>query len=61
MSFLIREVVSPLLRRMGSILGTFLAAQGVAENEISAITGGLMALLGVVIDLGASHFERRGR
>lgn len=59
MSWLTQEILKPLSRRVGTMLGTAFVSLGVPSGETDIITAGAVALLGVLIDLGASHYNRK--
>lgn len=59
MSWVMQEILKPISRRVGTSLGTALVSLGVPSGEIDVITAGAFAALGVLIDLGASHYNRK--
>ncbi|MBL4806331.1 MAG: hypothetical protein JKY31_03480 [Rhodobacteraceae bacterium] len=59
MKFLLNELVKPLLRRGGSLLGGFLLTIGVMAPQVDIIVTGAMALASVAIDLLLSHRNRK--
>ncbi len=59
MKFLLREITKPILRRVGTAIAAYLAAQSIDANTIELIVNGLSATALVAWDLGWSHFERR--
>lgn len=60
-SSFINEIAAPLVRRLGTMVGTFLVSKGVLTDDASVIVNGVMAALLVVVDLGNSAAERRLR
>lgn len=52
MEYLIYEIMGPVARRLGTAVGTFLGGYGVAEGDVNAVVGGVVALVGIGVDLG---------
>jgi hypothetical protein len=57
-SYLIKEILKPILRRCGTAMGATLVGFGVAHEQAVAIETASIALLLVLADLILSHFER---
>ena len=51
MDFLTAQILRPLVRRAGSILAAYLVGLGVAHEVAATIELGLVAALGVALDL----------
>ena len=49
--FLINEILRPLSHRVGTLVGTFLTAQGIAQADISILLAALPVFVGVCLDL----------
>lgn len=58
---LANELLFPLVRRAGTALGAYMVAQGVAQDHVNMITGGIIAAAGVAFDLTLSHLNRGKR
>lgn len=49
--FVLREILRPISQRLGTALGTTLAALGVAESDISIVVAAVPVVLGISLDL----------
>ena len=58
---LFHNIADPLLRRIGTGAAAYLVGIGVATETASLIEAGLIAALGVSIDLVSSYLSRRNR
>lgn len=58
-SWVITEIVHPLLRRAGSNVATALTALGVSSGQIEIIVAGLVAAGAVATELAWSHLVRK--
>lgn len=56
--FILKELLKPTLRRLGSMIAGALVTYGVAEDAAVAIQTGAVAALAVAIDLAMSYMER---
>lgn len=57
---IMREIMSPLLRRGGTMIATWLISTGgISENEIQTIVNAIMAAAFVAFDLVGSYLERK--
>ncbi|QCS37299.1 hypothetical protein [Tortoise microvirus 81] len=61
METIIHEVVAPVARRVGTVLGSYLAGYGVADADISSVIAGFVALAGIGADLLIVHLRNRRR
>lgn len=63
MKLIMREVLAPLSRRLGTATGAFLLAYGVEQGSADLIASGVAAAVMVAADLVASALirNRRGR
>lgn len=59
MRILIKQVLNPILSRLGTILAVWLTANSVDAETAQQIVNGIMALALVLADLGLSAFFRR--
>jgi hypothetical protein len=48
---IIDEIVRPIGHRVGTALGAYLTAQGIASDDIGIILSAVPVVLGVVVDL----------
>jgi hypothetical protein len=51
MGMLLNEILRPIGHRIGTAVGTFLTAQGVAADDISIILAAVPVAVGVLVDL----------
>ena len=51
MGFLIDQIVRPLGHRLGTGIGAFLTANGIAQADINILVAAIPVAVGVVIDL----------
>lgn len=61
MNWLMSEVLKPISRRLGTAAGAYMIAQGVDASTAETIVAGGIALVGLLVDLGFSHYERKTR
>ena len=59
MEFVLRELAKPILRRMGTVLGTALLSMGYAAEQSVAVETAATSLGLILIDLVLSHKERK--
>lgn len=59
MRWLGNEIVGPILRRGGTAFGAYLIGIGVHSDSATQIAAGVVAALGVILDLTLSHWERK--
>lgn len=59
METLIHDILGPVFRRVGTMVGAGLATVGVAESEINVVVGGVVALCGIGADLALRYFVKR--
>jgi hypothetical protein len=55
---IIKELVKPFVRRLGSLMAGGLITLGIADDQAIQIQEGLTALMLVCIDLYMSYWER---
>lgn len=58
MKLILRELLAPLVRRAGTALATYLAVQGVPQDDIDALVKGLAVGAALAFDLIVSHMAR---
>jgi hypothetical protein len=59
MEFVLRELAKPILRRLGTVLGTSLLSMGYATEQTVALETAATSLGLVIIDLVLSYKERK--
>lgn len=59
MEFVLRELAKPILRRLGTVLGTALLSMGYATEQSIAVETAATSLGLILIDLVLSHKERK--
>lgn len=59
MEFVLRELAKPILRRLGTVMGTALLSMGYAAEETVAVETAATSLGLILIDLVLSHKERK--
>jgi hypothetical protein len=59
MEFILRELAKPILRRLGTVLGTALLSMGYAAEQTVAVETAAVSLGLILIDLVLSHKERK--
>jgi hypothetical protein len=59
MDFVLRELAKPILRRLGTVLGTALLSMGYAAEQSVAVETAATSLGLILIDLVLSHKERK--
>ena len=59
MEFVLRELAKPILRRLGTVLGTALLSMGYAAEQTVAVETAATRLGLILIDLVLSHKERK--
>jgi hypothetical protein len=59
MEFVLRELAKPILRRLGTVLGTALLSMGYAAEQTVAVETAATSLGLILIDLVLSHKERK--
>jgi hypothetical protein len=59
MGILVKELVKPLLRRLGSLIAGALVSIGFATEQAVAFETALIALLMLTVDLVLSHMDRK--
>lgn len=59
MEFVLRELAKPILRRLGTVLGTALLSMGYAAEQSVAVETAVTSLGLILIDLVLSSKERR--
>jgi len=57
--FILKELLKPTLRRLGSMIAGGLITLGVATEAANAIETGAIAAMAVLADLIMSHWERK--
>jgi hypothetical protein len=57
--FVLRELAKPILRRLGTVLGTALLSMGYATEQTVAVETAATSLGLILIDLVLSHKERK--
>jgi hypothetical protein len=60
-SFIIRELLAPIVRRTGTFLGGFLVSVGMEADLATQIEASVIALVLFSIDLVNSYVERKNR
>lgn len=60
-SWVINEIAGPLSRRVGTMAGSYLLTLGVSSETVNVVTAGLVAGIGVLVDLATSHAARKVR
>lgn len=58
-SKLLRLVLGPIIRRLGTALAVYLAAKGIPEDQINQLLGAAGILAGLVFDLSLALVDRR--
>lgn len=56
--FILKEIAGPVVRRIGTMLGAYMIASGVADETANVIVAGVIAAIGLAVDLVASHLSR---
>lgn len=59
MEFVLRELAKPILRRLGTVLGTTLLSMGYATEQSVAVETAVTSLALILIDLVLSNRERK--
>ena len=59
MEFVLRELAKPIIRRLGTVLGTALLSMGYAAEQTVAVETAATSLGLILIDLVLSHKERK--
>ena len=59
MEFVLRELAKPILRRLGTVMGTALLSMGYAAEQSVAVETAATSLGLILIDLVLSHKERK--
>jgi hypothetical protein len=59
MEFVLRELAKPILRRLGTVMGTALLSMGYAAEQTVAVETAATSLGLILIDLVFSHKERK--
>jgi hypothetical protein len=59
MEFVLRELAKPILRRLGTVMGTALLSMGYAAEQTVAVETAATSLGLILIDLVLSHKERK--
>jgi hypothetical protein len=59
MEFVMKELAKPILRRLGTVLGTALLSMGYAAEQSVAVETAATSLGLILIDLVLSHKERK--
>ena len=59
MEFVLRELAKPILRRLGTVLGTALLSMGYAAEQTVAVETAATSLGLILIDLVLSNRERK--
>lgn len=59
MDFVLRELAKPILRRLGTVLGTSLLSMGYATEQSIAVETAATSLGLILVDLFLSHKERK--
>lgn len=57
-SFVLVELLDPIARRIGTGVSGYLIGAGVESDTVNVIATGLVAALGVIVDLALSHKAR---
>ena len=59
MNFVLTELAKPIIRRLGTVLGTALLSMGYAAEQTVAVETAATSLGLILIDLVLSHKERK--
>jgi hypothetical protein len=59
MEFVLRELAKPILRRLGTVMGTALLSMGYAAEQTVAVETAATSLGLVLIDLALSYKDRK--
>jgi hypothetical protein len=59
MEFVLSELAKPILRRLGTVMGTALLSMGYAAEQTVAVETAVTSLGLILIDLVLSHKERK--
>ena len=59
MEFVLRELAKPILRRLGTVMGTALLSMGYAAEQTVALETAATSFGLILIDLVLSHKERK--
>ena len=59
MEFVLRELAKPILRRLGTVLGTALLSMGYATEQTVAVETAATSLGLILIDLALSYKDRK--
>jgi len=59
METVIHELLAPVSRRLGTLVGGALSGLGLASDDVSAVAAGAVALLGIAVDLGILYLRNR--
>jgi len=60
-SVLLNDLLAPLVRRMGAAVGGAAVTLGATTDQVSAVTAGVIAAIGIALDLSLSRLERKVR
>jgi len=55
MTLLLRQIILPLARRLGTLAGAFLTSQQIPSDDVTTIVAAIPVLVGVLIDIGHSR------
>lgn len=58
-SIMVKQIMQPILRRLGTVLTGFLIGTGVPQETTAQIVMGLTALVLVGVDLALSAYDKR--
>lgn len=56
---IVHDIVGPVARRVGTIVGSALGGLGLASDDINAVAAGAVALVGIAVDLGLIYLRNR--
>lgn len=56
---IVHEVVGPVARRFGTLVGGALSGYGLAADDITAVAAGVVALIGIGCDLLVVYVRHR--
>lgn len=58
---LLHDIVGPVARRVGTLVGGALGGLGLASDDINAVAAGAVALVGIAVDLALIYARNRGK
>lgn len=59
MRMIIKNIIMPITRRLGSTIGAYLAALGMAQPDIATVVAALPLVVGTIIDLIYTNVAQR--